>query len=178
MKPRTARTVVISLASCFLMSVPDANAKGDRKGECKPGQTNFRGVCVSQDECCIESLCPLGEIFEFFDSPKCVPCEAASTTRSLAECAKNDEKRSLEAVDVAYKELLLKHPSQAKRLEVGRRAWAEFVDSWCGAESGYYGEGSVRHSFWSSCRQKEYVQQFERISSLMTRWPAEAKSTK
>jgi uncharacterized protein YecT (DUF1311 family) len=103
---------------------------------CASDQMQFHGKCVERDQCCDDTLCPAGTVFEFVREPRCVPCPDAETQSGAAYCAGAKVDEVDKQLNALYRDLLNNFPAEQQRLKTAERMWVVFRDRFCEAYAG------------------------------------------
>jgi uncharacterized protein YecT (DUF1311 family) len=149
---------------------PAMSAPASTKRVCPAGSVSFHGRCVDKDQCCEESLCPAGTVFEFVREPACVPCSDAETQAGASFCAQRTASTADSDLNRTYKSLLAQYPEQETRLKGAERAWIAFRDKFCEMAAAPYDGGSKRGEVLSHCLATETKRQSERLTELLKEW--------
>lgn len=178
MTTRARVNAVVGFCVLASASVTTLAASGGIKNKerCTDGEVEFRGQCVSQDECCREDLCPTGTVLEFVKEPKCVPCAEAQTQSGASYCAAQDMGGADKELNSVYGSIIEAFPKQRDRLKEAERAWIVFRDKFCAALAGYYEGGSVERELIGRCKADETRRQIQRLEELRKEWSSTAAS--
>jgi uncharacterized protein YecT (DUF1311 family) len=140
------------------------------KPSCPVGSKLFRGHCVIPTECCLEGVCPDGQIFEFGDEPKCVPCSDAQSQTAMNICAKAAADATESKRKALYDRLLAEFPDSRHQLEEMETAWQNFRDKWCELEADRYEGGTVQPLIFSTCFEAVTSRHIGRLVELRKDW--------
>lgn len=161
-------TLLFALA---LVSVATDGATAQPAIKCPAGQTPFKGKCFSRYECCDESVCPAGTVFEFQDQPKCVPCAKAATQKGIEMCTGGDLDTVDARLNAEYKKMMAEFaPELTRELREAERAWVVFRDKFCRAKAALYEGGSIQGQILLDCKAAETRRQLERLAELRKEW--------
>ena len=85
-------------------------------------------------------------------------------------CADNQADDADKALNVLYRKLSDRFPSQRARLKNAEHAWIQFRDKLCEAFAGMYEGGSMQPQVRAQCLEKETRRQIDRLKDLQENW--------
>jgi uncharacterized protein YecT (DUF1311 family) len=156
------------MATDSVAFAPPVDAKETPAGttRCPTDTVPFNGKCVSKGECCVEGVCPAGQVFEYGDSPACVPCDEAVTQQAVTFCVGVEVRRADEVLKSVYKEIIDSFPRAREKVKAMERSWISFRDKYCDAYAAVYEGGTVQGEVSDRCIEQETKRQIDRLKEL------------
>lgn len=137
---------------------------------CPQDTVSFRGHCVSQNECCVEGVCPEGQIFEFGAEPKCVPCAEAQSQTAMNICAGTAAHVAESKRKSVVSQVAARLPELRGKLERMEKAWLGFRDKWCDLVAAEYEGGSMQPLIHSNCLEASTNEHVSQLQELRRGW--------